>query len=151
MKKKCKKSAQRKYVNQCVLQENKSLTSKQEYKADVYIEDDKNCQINRRPVKSKKDMQFKKPSKLKSSYKKKELTYIYEDKNCQDTMCENTDYKSQSSKCSDKNCQENRRPKKHKSHMQSMTNTDDMQLPKPAIRRLCNDKNCQSTRCYKKY
>ena len=26
----------------------------------------------------------------------------------------------------------------------------DMQLPKPAIRRLCNDKSCQSTRCYKK-
>ena len=85
MKKKSKKSAQRKYVNQCVLQENESLPSKQEYKADVYIKDDKNCQINRRPLKSK----------------------IYEDKRCQDTMCENNDSKSQSTmkKYSDKNCQ----------------------------------------------
>ena len=26
-----------------------------------------------------------------------------------------------------------------------------VQLPKPAIRRLCNDKNYQFARCYKKY
>ena len=71
MKKKSKKSVQRKYVNQCVLQENKSSTSKQEYKTDVYIKDDKNCQINRRPVKSKKDMQLKKPATLQSFYRKK--------------------------------------------------------------------------------
>ena len=139
MKKKSKKRAQRKYLNQCVLQENKSLPSKQEYKADVNIKDDKNCQINRSPLKSK----------------------MYEDKKCQDTMCEYDDSKSQSTmkKCSDRNCQENEniemRPKKPKSHMQSITNTDDMQLPKPAVlykyRRLYNDKNCQSTRCYKKY
>ena len=30
--------------------------------------------------------------------------------------------------------------------MQSVTNTD-VQLAKPAIRRLCSNKNCQSTRC----
>ena len=59
------------------------------------MEDDKNCQINRRPMKSKKDMQLKKPAKLQSSYKKKELKYMYEDKNSQDTMCEYDDSKSQ--------------------------------------------------------
>ena len=108
MKKKSKRSAQGKYVNQCALQENKSLLSKWEYKADVCIKDDKNYQINRRPVKSKKDMQLKKPAKLQSSYKKKELKYMYEDKNCQDTICEYDDSKSQSimKKCSDKNCLE---------------------------------------------
>ena len=37
------------------------------------MEDDKNCQINRRPVKSTKDICLKKPTKLQSSYKKKEL------------------------------------------------------------------------------
>ena len=101
-------------------------------------------------------MQLKKPAKLQSSYKKNELTYMYEVKNCQDTMCEYDDSKRQSTmkKCSDKNCQENEniemRAKKPKSDMQSMTNTDDMQLPKPAIRRLHKDKYCQSTRCYKK-
>ena len=52
----------------------------------------------------------------------------------------------------DRNCQENRRPKKPKTHIWSVTKkTDDMQLPKPAGRRLCDDKNCQSTRCYKKH
>ena len=37
--------------------------------------------------------------------------------------------------------------------MWSVTNTEitNMQLPKPAIRRLCSDKNCQLTRCYTKY
>ena len=102
-------------------------------------------------------MWLKKQAKLQSSYKKRESKYTYEDKNCQDTMCEYDDSKSQSTmkKCSDKNCQENEniemRPKKTKSHMQSMTNADDMQLPKPAIRRLCNDKTWKSTKCYKKY
>ena len=54
--------------------------------------------------------------------------------------------------CSDKNCQETKRPKKVKSVMWSVTkeeNTEDMQFTKPANRRLCRDKNCQSTRCYK--
>ena len=101
------------------------------------------------PKKPAKDVQLKKPTKLQSSYKKKGLKYMYEDKNCQDTMCEYDDYKSQSTmkKCSDKNCQENRRPKKPRSHMWSVTKETDMWLPKPA--RLCSDKHCQSTRCYK--
>ena len=97
-------------------------------------------------------MQLKKPAKLQSFHSKNELKYIYEDVKCQDKMCKYDDSKSQSTvkKCSDKICQTSViRPKKPKSHMQSMTNTTDMQLPKPAIRRLCNDKNCQSTRCYK--
>ena len=75
------------------------------------------------------------------------------DKNCQVTICENTDSKSQISRNSDKNCQENIRPRKPRSHMQSVTNNTDVQLPKPTVpyeySRLCKDKNCQSTRCYK--
>ena len=42
MKRKSKKSPQGKYVNQCVLQENKSSISKWESQVNV-IEDDKNC------------------------------------------------------------------------------------------------------------
>ena len=117
------------------------------------MEDDKACQINRRPVKSKKDMWLKKQAKLQSSFKKKELKYMYKDKNCHDTMCEYDGPKSESTmkKCSDKNCQTGvMRPNTTKSHMWSVTKKTDVQLPKPAIRRLCNDKNCQSTRCYKK-
>ena len=51
------------------------------------------------------------------------------------------------SMCSDKKCQDNIKPKKPRSHMQSVTKETDMQLPKPA--RLCSDKHSQSTRCYK--
>ena len=60
------------------------------------MEDDKECQTNREPVKSKKNMWLKKSAKLQSFYKKKEFKYIYEDKNCQDTICEYDDSKSQS-------------------------------------------------------
>ena len=42
------------------------------------------------------------------------------------------------------------RPKKPIIHMQSVTKTHDMQLPKPAFTRLCSDKNFRSTRCFKK-
>ena len=54
--------------------------------------------------------------------------------------------------CSDKNCQETKRPKKVKSVMWSVTleeNTEDRWLTKPAIKSICRDKNCQSTRCYR--
>ena len=81
---------------------------------------------------------------MKSSNKK--LTGL--NKNCQVTICENTDSKSHISRNSDRNCQEN-----ENIDMQSVTNTDHMQLPKPSVRhkyrRLCKDKTCQSTRCYK--
>ena len=50
----------------------------------------------------------------------------------------------------DRNCQENRRPKKPRTHMRSVINTDNMQIPKPVARRLCKDRYCQSTRCFKK-
>ena len=46
-------------------------------------------------------------------------------------------------KCFDKECQEN-------INMQPGMPEKNMQLLKPAIRRLGSDKNCQSTRCYKK-
>ena len=37
----------------------------------------------------------------------------------------------------DRNCQENRKPKKPKTHMRSVTNIDSMWLPTPVTRRLC--------------
>ena len=89
--------------------------------------------VNMQPVKPKMDMQLQKP--IMNSNNKK-LVGLAKDKNCQATV----------KMCSDKKCQEN-------INMQSVTNTNDMQLPKPAVpyeyRRLCKDKNCQSTRCYK--
>ena len=115
-------------------------------------EDDKNCQVYMKPMKSKlysdkkcqenidmqpvkfqMDMQSKKLANLQSTYKKKDQV---------------------KSICSDKNCHEipnvQMRPKKPISHMQSVTKINDMQLPQPAITRLCSDKKCQSTGCYKK-
>ena len=89
--------------------------------------DDKNCQINRRPLKSNKyadkksqvdkkyqisnmqpvkpqmDVQSKKPAMEPSNKKSIGLN-----KNCKDTICENIDPKSQTSRNSDKNCQENK-------------------------------------------
>ena len=108
-------------------------------------ESDKNSQTNVMwPVKPPIDVQLKKPA-MKSGNKKS----IGVNENCKATMshkkqkkCENNDSKSQSFKCSDKNCQE-------VIHMQSVTMKSDVQLPKPVIRRLCKDKTCQSTRCYK--
>ena len=93
------------------------------------------------PVKPQMDVQLKKPAKKSIGLSK--------DKNCQVTICENTDSNSQVSRNLDKSCQEN-----ENIDMQSVANTDHMQLPKPAVlhkyRRLCSDKNCQSTRCYQK-
>ena len=40
-------------------------------------------------------------------------------------------------------------PKKPNNVMRSVTNTEDVWLPKPAIKSICRDKNCQSTRCYR--
>ena len=76
------------------------MTRKSE-KQIVPQEDDKNFQINRIPLKSKMcsdkkcqentniwpvmpemDVWLKKPARVQSSYKKKELKYVYEHKNC---------------------------------------------------------------------
>ena len=78
---------------------------------------DKNCQENENismwPVKAQMDVCLKKPAELQSSYKKKdELKYVYEDKNCQDTICDKKQKKI------DKNHQT--------SDMLSVTNTNDM-------------------------
>ena len=82
-------------------------------------------------------MQLKKPAQaMQSSFKKKHVP-LAKDNNCKSTKI----YKK--FMCSDKNCQEN-------ISMQPEMPERNMQLPKPAIRRLCSDKNCQSTRCYKK-
>ena len=92
--------------------------------------ENKNCQaevnIDMWPVKPQMDVQLKKPTaKLQSSYKKRALKHMYEDKKCQDTMCEHDDSKSQSARNSDKNCQKNEniemRPNKLRSHMQLVT------------------------------
>ena len=96
------------------------------------------------------DVQLSKPAVL---YKYRRVS---KDKNCQATICDKKqkkcdydEFKSQSSRCSDKNCQEN---ENINMHSVLVTNTEimNMQLPKPAMRRLCSDKKCQSTRCYKK-
>ena len=98
---------------------------------------DKKCKenINMQPVKPQMDMQFKKPAPLMQSTFKEKHVPLYKDKNCQATIFVYDDSKSQSTMkmCSDKNCQEI-------INMQSVTNTNDMQLSKPT--RLCNDKNC---------
>ena len=71
---------------------------------------------------------------------------------CADKECQATKYYKEI----DKNCQTNvnMRPRKLRSDRWSVTNTDNVQLPKPAVpygySRLCKDKDCQSTRCYKK-
>ena len=95
------------------------------------------------PVKPQMDMQLKKPAPAKESSFMEKYVPLYKDKNCQATICEYNDSKSQSSRWSDKNCQEIMWPV-----MPEM----DMWLPKPAVlykySSLCNDKNCQSTKCY---
>ena len=117
MKEKSKKSAQKKYINHCVSQENKSSKSKWEYKADVHIEDDKNCQINRRPLKSKMyadkkcqaetfDIQPMKPQ-MDIWLPKPALRRLCKDKNCQSTRCYSSKKKSPVRPMYnyDKNCQ----------------------------------------------
>ena len=109
-----------------------------------YKESDKNCQTNvMQPVKPPMDVWLK-----KSAMK---LIGLARDKNCQAKIsytnqkkCKTIDSKSQISRNYGKNCQET-------INMCSVTQKTNMQLPKPAIRRLCKDKNCQSTRCYTKY
>ena len=91
---------------------------------------DKNCKENKNidmwPVKPQMKVQSK-----KSAMK---LIGLASDKNCQATISDKKQKKI------DKNCQT--------SDMRSVTNTNNMWLPKPAIRRLCSDKNWQSIRCY---
>ena len=137
--------------------------------------------VNMQPWNSSlREEQLKKPATMyKYNYKKHLEEVIHYDKQCQETkqsVCEGK--KCPSTQCSDrkpvmknknewsrapatetkaslcngKNCQTSvMRPKKTRSYMWSVTTKTDVQLPKPAIRRLCNEKNCQSTRCYKKY
>ena len=84
------------------------------------------------PVNPQMGVQLKKPAIL-YQYRRVNM-----EKSCQATIynkkqrkCEYDDFKSQSSKCSDKNCQEN-----ENINMHSVANTDNMWLPIPAIRRL---------------
>ena len=96
---------------------------------------DMKCQENKSvimwPVKPKKDVWLKKCAM--------KLIGLAKDKNCQATIGDNTDSKSQVSRNSDNNCQEIKRPKKPRNVKWLVTNTD-VWLPKQA--RLCSDKNC---------
>ena len=112
---------------------------------------DKKCQENNhiQSVTKKMDVQLKKPA---AKHKNHQTTMSHK----KQKKCEYKDSKSQSTVkyvCSYKNCQENIRPKKPRSHMWSVTNNTDVWLPKPAVpyeyRRLCSDMNCQSTRWYR--
>ena len=90
MKRKSKKSVHGKYVNQCVKDKVpvQDETSKWEYKVNIYIEDDQNCEAT-------------------MCYKKNIL--VCSDKNCQETpnihmwSVEPASYKKM---CSDKNCKD---------------------------------------------
>ena len=75
------------------------------------------------PVKPQMDVWSEKPA-MKSSNKKS----IGLNKNCKDTICEYIDSKSEVSRNSDKNCQEN-----ENNVMGSVTKEIDVWLPKPAV------------------
>ena len=112
---------------------------------------------------------------MQSSFKKKHIP-LCKDKNCQFTRCYRKRSPVRPMYGNDKNCQEilnvQMRPKKPLSHMQSVTKTSIMWLPKPAmeistyklnqesencqspkcftcpVRPMCgDDRNCQSTQC----
>ena len=95
-----------------------------------YEESDKNCQTDVMwPVKPPMDVQLKEPI----------IRRVHKDKNCQAKICytkqkkcENIDPKSHVSRNSYKNCQEIKKPRKPRSDMQSVTNTD-VQLHKTTI------------------
>ena len=133
----------------------------------VVAQDGKNCQVNMRLMMSKmySDKNCQEPNLMqpvkppiymqsvtRSSNKK--LVGSESDKNCQATICykkqrksEYDEFQSQSSMCSDRNCQEY-------INVQPVMPEMNVWLPKPVVlyqyRRQCNDKSCQSTRCYKK-
>ena len=141
-------------VIQCMNKEVQTRSKQQQCQAPVF--NDKKSQADensniwlKTPV---KDMQSNGPV-IQHKISKKHMPQE-DDKNCKATIsckkqnkCGYKDSESQSAVkyvCSEKNCQENIRPKKPRSHMQSMTNNTDVQLPKPAVsyeyRRLCSDK-----------
>ena len=88
-------------------------------------------------------------------YSKADMPKKQRNKSCQaeSNMCSKKS-KSQVQRSYDKNCQAEKhvhmQPKKPNKVMRSVTKDEntDVQLTKPAIRRLCRDKNCQSTRCH---
>ena len=88
-------------------------------------------------------------------YSKADMPKKHRNKSCQaeSKMCSKKS-KSQIQRSYDKNCQAEKYvhmwPKKPNKVIRSVTKEEntDVQLTKPAIRRLCRDKNCQSTRCY---
>ena len=124
MKRKSKKNTQGKYVNQCVLQENKSSINKWECQANV-IEDDKNYQVNMRPV--KKIVCDGKKGQSTKSFKNS----VYPDKNCQESP--NVHMWPVM-------------PGKESSLMWSVTRLSNKKLVESAS----GDKNCQAIRCYRK-
>ena len=79
-------------------------------------------------------------------YSKADMPKKQRNKSCQaeSNMCSKKS-KSQAQISYDKNCQADRNNVKRSVTKEENT---DVQLTKPAIRRLCRDKSCQSTRCY---
>ena len=111
----------------------------------------KNCQAEKHdmwPVKPAKDMHSNGPAVpiQNQMSQKSKIVAQEDDKNCQST-------KYYGSVCADKKCQATKCYKKVDRNCQTSDVWPeipemDIQIPKPAIRRLCNDKNCQCTRCY---
>ena len=129
-------------------EDDKNCQSTDYYEAKMYTDKkcqaDKNCQTTSviRPKKplsdmwsvtKKTDVQLLKPAVLH------QYRQLSKHKNCQATVCEYNDSKSQSIEyyeskiCSDKKCQEH-------INMQPVMPEMDMQLLEPAIRRMCSEK-----------
>ena len=100
-----------------------SVTSSRNKKPKVKLqEDNRNCQENRRPMKS----QLNDEKNYQSRCLKSPRQPMCDDRKCPSTM---------KKVCSGKNCQE----------------TQFMQPAKLEYRRFCKDQTCHSTRCYKKH
>ena len=130
------------HVNQCILQENKVSTSKQEYEANVYMEDDKNCQVNMWPVK---------PAVCDD--KKCQSTKFYKNPVCPDKNCHDTMVIQPVQPANKKSCYKQSMPRPAK--LQSDCKKKDqvkfnqvfMSDDKNCQSTVCSDINCQSTQC----
>ena len=139
-KRKSKNSMQEKYVDQCVKEKVpvQDEISKQEYKANVYKEDDKNSQVNVNQVCSDKkcqDTKFMWPVEqvMKTSHMQS-VTRSSNMKSTEQEMLQSSNKQHihgecpVKSVCSDKNCQENK-----SNSMQPVKPQMDMQSKEPAI------------------
>ena len=137
---------------------NEAVCADKKYQATkCYKKVDKNCQITYMwPVKPEMKIQSKEPA-MQYSFKKKHIP-LCKDKNCESTRCYRKKSPVRPMYDNDKNCQEipnvKMRPKWPISHMQSVTKTSVMWLPKPAMEQSTyklnqDSKKCQSPKCFK--